>query len=232
MFTLVGSLAAAIIFVLTTVGLTGLFALMVVESFGIPPIPSEVILPFTGFLIATGVFPLVPAIAVALAGALVGSFVAYAVGRWWRDRITGLGIGPLRLEERHLARVDRWFAVHGEVAVGLARMVPVIRSYISYPAGTARMSPVRFGAFTLLGSIPFTLALVYAGILLRAHWAVVEREFEFLDYLLLALVVAGAVYVFVLYVAWSRRDRAEEAATAPVPAPTKETPPPAPPGTS
>jgi len=172
-----------------------LFALMTVESFGLPPIPSEVILPFTGFLVAEGTFSFGPALAVALAGGLLGSYAAYAVGRWWRHRITGLGIGRLRLEQRHLDRVDRFFGRHGEVTVGVSRLVPVIRSYISYPAGTAKMEPVRFGAYTLLGSVPFALALIYAGMVLRSDWTVVSSYFSLLDYPLLALVVIVVVYL-------------------------------------
>ena len=213
-FSLVGTIAGSIIYILTTVGLTGLFALMVVESFGIPPIPSEIILPFTGFLVVTGVFPLYPAIAIALAGGLIGSFAAYAVGRWWRDRITGVGFGPFRLQERHLARIDRWFALHGESTVLLSRMVPVIRSYISYPAGSARMEPVRFGVFTLVGTIPFSLGLIYAGMLLGVHWTQVEADFQYLDYLLIALVAAVVVYFVVLYFERVRRADALAEATS------------------
>jgi len=210
-FSLIGTLANAIIFILTTIGLPGLLALLIVESFGIPPVPSEIILPFTGFLIVTGVFPLGPTLVIALAGGLIGSYAAFAVGWWWRDRITGVGIGPFRLEERHLARVDRWFARHGEIAVLVCRMLPIVRSYISYPAGTAKMSPVRFGVFTLVGTTPFTLGLIYAGMLLGAHWNQVNRDFAFLDYLLVALLVAGGVYLLVLYVERVRRAEARSA---------------------
>jgi membrane protein DedA with SNARE-associated domain len=168
---------------------------MAVESFGLPPIPSEVILPFTGFLVAEGTFSFGPALAVALAGGLVGAYAAYAVGRWWRHRITGLGIGRLRLEQRHLDRVDRFFVRHGELTVGVSRLVPVIRSYISYPAGTAKMEPVRFGAYTLLGSVPFALALIYAGMVLRSDWTVVSSYFSILDYPLIALVVIVVVFI-------------------------------------
>jgi len=227
-FSLVGSIAATIIYVLTAVGLTGLFALMVVESFGIPPIPSEIILPFTGYLVVTGVFPLLPAIALALVGGLVGSFAAYAVGRWWRARITGVGFGPFRLEERHLARVDRWFDQHGEGTVLFARMVPVVRSYVSYPAGSARMSPARFGVFTLLGTTPFTLALIYAGIVLGAHWRVVEGTFQYLDYLLIALLIAAVVYFLVIYFERIRKADAAAAASAPTGTPPPASPPPSP----
>jgi membrane protein DedA with SNARE-associated domain len=191
----VGSVTDLIVTILATVGLPGLLALMAVESFGIPPIPSEVILPFTGFLIADGTFSLYGAVGVALLGGLLGSFAGYAVGRWWRDRITGIGIGRLRLEERHLERVDRYFARHGESTVGLARLVPVIRSYISYPAGTAKMEPVRFGVYTLVGATPFTLALIYAGMVLRSNWKVVSSYFTLLDYPLIALVVLVVVFL-------------------------------------
>src|SRR5208282_6738587 len=97
-FSLIGSVAEFITTVMTTIGIPGLFALMVVESFGLPPVPSEIVLPFAGFLIADGTFSFGWALTAALAGGLVGSFAAYAVGRWWRDRILGVGIGRLRLE--------------------------------------------------------------------------------------------------------------------------------------
>jgi membrane protein DedA with SNARE-associated domain len=216
MFSIVGTIVDIIVTILTTVGLAGLFGLMLVESFGVPPLPSEVILPFAGFLVAMGTFPLVPTVLVALLGALVGSFIAYAVGRWWRDRVTHLGFGPIRLEERHLKRVDDWFARHGEGTVALARLVPVVRAYVSYPAGTARMPPARFGVYTLAGMVPFTLAFIYAGILLGNRWAEVSSFFRYLDYVFIALVVVGVVYLIVLYVTrLSPEARSRRAAAAP-----------------
>jgi membrane protein DedA with SNARE-associated domain len=186
------------IWVLTVGGLPGLFALMVVESFGFPPLPSEVILPFAGFLVAEGTFPLVGAVAVALTGSLLGSFAGYAVGRWGRSRITGVGLGSLRLDERHVARIDAFFARRGEATVAIARLLPVVRSYISYPAGTARMHPARFGVYTLAGATPFTLALMYAGFVLRSHWEVVASSFAFLNYVALGLIGAALVYLALL----------------------------------
>ena len=194
-FSLIGSVAEFITTVLTTVGLPGLFALMVVESFGLPPVPSEIILPFTGFLVAEGTFSLGGSLVAALAGGLVGSFAAYAVGRLWRKRITGFGFGRLRLEPRHLERMDRFFARRGELTVALARLVPVVRAYISYPAGTAKMPPVRFGVYTLLGAIPFTVALVYAGMVLQSNWMAVSSSFRYIDILLVATVLFVAVYL-------------------------------------
>jgi len=122
-----------------------------------------------------------------------------------------LRIGPLGLEERHLERMDRWFSAHGEVTVTLCRSLPVVRAYISYPAGTARMPPVRFGAYTLAGSIPWTLALLYAGIVLGDRWTVVQTYLRPIDYVVYALLVAGAVYLLILYL------RARRAAQTPPP---------------
>jgi membrane protein DedA with SNARE-associated domain len=197
-FSLIGTLVALIITVLATIGLVGLFALMAVESFGIPPIPSEAILPFAGFLIAEGVFPLGWTIVAALAGGLVGSFAAYAVGRWWRPRLLGLGVGYIRVRAEDLERMDRWFARRGEVTVALARVIPAVRSYISYPAGTARMDPARFGLYTLIGSTPWTLALLYAGIVLGSHWQQATAYFEPVDIVLVIVIIAAAIYVVLI----------------------------------
>lgn len=191
-FSLVGSVVDLVVLILSSIGLPGLFALMAVESFGIPPVPSEVILPFTGFLIAEGTLSFGGSLAAALAGGLVGSYAAYAVGRWGRHRLVDIGIGPVRLEAKHLERMDRFFARRGEITVCLARLSPVIRSYISYPAGTAKMAPVRFGVYTLVGSVPFTVAFVYAGMVLGSRWNVISGYLRWFD------VAAGVVVVLAL----------------------------------
>ena len=215
MFSLIGTVSDLIVFVMRTIGLPGLLVLMAVESFGIPPLPSEVILPFAGFLVADGTFTFADATLAALAGGVLGAYAAYAVGRWWRDRMLGLRIGRLRLEPRHLERIDRYFRQHGESTVALTRMVPVIRGYVSYPAGTARMEPIRFGVYTLLGATPFTVGLILAGMLLRSDWAAVSSTFVYLNLPLVALVVFVLVYLGlqvagVLAPGWPpRRARAE-----------------------
>jgi membrane protein DedA with SNARE-associated domain len=198
-FSLIGSVAGLIILVLGTIGLPGLFALETVESFGIPPLPSEVILPFAGYLVAEGAFPFYGALAAAVLGGLVGAYVAYAIGRWWRHRIEKLRVGPFRLEPRHLEAMDRFFARHGEVAVALARLVPVVRAYISYPAGTAEMRPVRFGVYTTVGLVPFAVAFLYLGVVLRSQWPLVESLFRWFDYAAVGLVALGAVYLYLVF---------------------------------
>ncbi|MCI4333335.1 MAG: DedA family protein [Thermoplasmata archaeon] len=189
--TLVGILTA----VLRAGGLPALFALMVVESLGIPPLPSEVILPFAGFLVASGVYGFVPAFAAALAGGVVGAFLAYALGRYGRRWLERSGTGGLRLDPKHLAAMDSWFARHGEPTVGVARLLPIVRAYISYPAGTARMSPTRFGVYTALGAAPFTAGLIYAGYVLGKHWSELQGAFRILDYVAVVFLAGLALYV-------------------------------------
>jgi membrane protein DedA with SNARE-associated domain len=197
-FTIVGEVADLIVVVLGAIGLPGLFALTAVESFGIPPLPSEVILPFAGYLVAEGIFSFEDALAIAVVGGLVGAFAAYAVGWGWRHRLERFGVGPLRLEPRHLESMDRFFARHGEATVVIARVIPVVRSYVSYPAGTARMSPLRFGAYTTVGLTPYAVALLYLGVVLRAHWTEIESWFGLIDDILLGLVVAAGVYLYLV----------------------------------
>lgn len=206
-------------------GLPALIALMAVESFGIPPLPSEVILPFAGFLVATGAYSFPAAVLAALLGGVVGSYAAYAIGRWGRGWLTSARLGPLRLDPKYLDTMDRWFKRRGESTVLISRLLPVVRSYISYPAGTARMEPVRFGLFTATGATPFTVALVYAGFLLREHWTAIVPILQDADYVAVVAIVVLLVY---LGLRWKgvvtsgfppRLRRAHPDAPAPPPAP-------------
>lgn len=130
-----------------------------------------------------------------LLGTLVGSWVAYAVGRG----------GRLELMERHghlihmgpaqIDRADRWFQRYGDPAVLFGRMVPLVRAFVSLPAGVARMPVVRFTVLTLIGSTPWVLALAFAGHALGGNWTSVRQGFEYFDYVLVAFVVVGIVYL-------------------------------------
>jgi membrane protein DedA with SNARE-associated domain len=202
-------------FVLTVLrdgGLPALVALMAVESFGIPPLPSEVILPFAGFLVWEGHYSFGAAVLAALAGSLVGSYVAYAVGRWGRQLLV-TGPSFLRLEPRHLQRMDDWFGRHGEGTVLVSRLLPVIRSYISYPAGAARMEPVRFGVFTAVGATPFIAAFVYAGVLLGASWDTIVPYLQYADDAAIVVLVLGAVWLLARWRGWVGRRHDVDAPT-------------------
>jgi membrane protein DedA with SNARE-associated domain len=189
--------------VLTTVGLPGLFALMLVESFGIPPLPSEVILPFAGVLIVRGAagFTWPSVVVVAIAGGVVGALLAYEVGRRggralllrWGERIG--------VDEKMLRRSEVYFERHGSVTVGTARLVPLLRAYISYPAGAAKMDRAPFVAFTAVGSLPFCVVMVYLGTVLGNNFTVLQHYFEYLDILVVVVIVLLVVF---LLLRWRR----------------------------
>jgi membrane protein DedA with SNARE-associated domain len=184
-------------------GLPAVFVLMAIGSACIP-IPSEVVMLFAGFAVAdpggSGAHHHLTMTGVVLAGllgTLVGSWVAYAVGRGGRLELLErhgrwLHMGPAQIE-----RADRWFARYGDPAVLFGRMIPLIRAFVSLPAGVARMPLLRFTVLTVIGSIPWVLALALAGHALGGDWTSVRKGFEYFDYALLAAIAAGIVYAVV-----------------------------------
>ncbi|HVA13754.1 MAG TPA: DedA family protein, partial [Stellaceae bacterium] len=172
--------------------------LMAIESACIP-LPSEIIMPFSGYLVSTGRFDLA---LVATAGALgcnLGSTVAYAVGAYGgRPLVERYGYWVL-MGERELAAVDRFFARFGSVAVFIGRLLPVIRTFIALPAGVARMSQIKFQLYTFLGSWPWCFALAYIGFRLGERWNSDPRLREVLHrfdaVIVAAMVLAAAWYV-------------------------------------
>ncbi|HEV2492090.1 MAG TPA: DedA family protein [Terriglobia bacterium] len=183
-------------FVITVIshgGYPGIVLLMGIESACIP-LPSEIIMPFSGYLVHTGRFKL---IWVALAGALgcnVGSLVAYYVGALG-GRPLAERYGRFVLVTRHdLELADRWFARYGDWAVFFARLLPVVRTFIALPAGIARMNFLRFNLYTFLGSLPWCLALAYAGVKLGERWTILRQYFHRFDTVIIVLILAGAVW--------------------------------------
>lgn len=195
-------------------GLPAVFALMAVSAACIP-IPSEVVMLFGGFAVAdpalshSGHHLTMAGIIVAgLLGTVVGSWVAYAVGR----------AGRLELLERHgrlihvgpaqIRRADAWFRRYGAATVLIGRVVPFVRAFVSLPAGVARMGIVPFTVLTAIGSGVWVLALALAGHALGSEWKTVRSGFEYVDYVVLALIVVGIAY------AWAHRRRAARAGKA------------------
>lgn len=175
-------------------GYAGVLVLMAIESACIP-LPSEIILPFSGFLVSTGRFQLWW---VAIAGALgcnLGSMVAYAVGYYGGRPLAARYGRWVLIAPGDIERAEDWFRRRGDLAVFLSRMLPVVRTYIALPAGVARMPLLRFHVYTFLGSLPWCLLLAYIGARLGANWEALGPIFHRFDLvwapLLLALVVFG-----------------------------------------
>jgi membrane protein DedA with SNARE-associated domain len=181
-------------------GLPAVFLLMALGSACIP-IPSEVVMLFAGFAVAdpggSGAHHHLTMTGIVLAGllgTLVGSWVAYAIGRGGRLELMErhghlIHMGPAQVE-----RADRWFARYGEMTVLFGRVIPLVRAFVSLPAGVAKMPLPRFTVLTLIGSIPWVLALALAGHALGGDWTSVRKGFEYADYVILALVIVGIGY--------------------------------------
>jgi len=199
---LLQSVGGLIISVISAAGYPGICLLMAIESACIP-LPSEVIMPFSGYLVFTGRFKLV---GVALAGALgcnLGSAIAYYVGARG-GRPLAEKYGRYVLVSRHdLDRADHWFARYGNATVFFARLLPVVRTFIALPAGVARMNFWRFNLYTFAGSLPWCWLLAYAGLRLGAKWESLRTYFHRFDSALGVVLVAAAAWF--VYTHWKNR---------------------------
>jgi membrane protein DedA with SNARE-associated domain len=168
-------------------GLSAIFVLMVLESACIP-IPSEVTMVYAGYLVSQGDLVFWQAVLVGAFANLVGSWIAWGVGAY------GVDYAILRVEHnrRHIEQAERWFERYGTPAVFFGRMMPVVRTFISLPAGIARMPFVRFSVLTFLGCLPWCFALVWIGDAAGANWDKWHHRVGYLDYLVVAgLLAAG-----------------------------------------
>jgi len=188
-------------------GLAGVFVLMLLESACIP-IPSEATMLFAGFNVDKGEYSLFAAVAAGVLGNLVGSWIAYAVGYYGRVDVLEKHGRKLHIKPEHLAWADRWFQRWGAPTVFFARLLPIIRTFISLPAGVARMPFWRFTVLTLLGCIPWVFMLTFIGKQAGANWKDWKDSLHYVDYAVLAMIVIGVVWLFLR----ARRRRATTAA--------------------
>ena len=199
-------LSRFVISTISTLGYAGILLTMAIESACIP-LPSEIIMPFSGYLVTTGQFTM---LGVTLAGAIgnvIGSIAAYYAGVWG-GRPFVERYGPYFLmSHRDLDIADRWFAKYGEAAVFFSRMLPVIRTFISLPAGIARMHFPRFVLFTFIGSIPWCYALAYVGVKMGQQWDQLREYFHEFD-----VVIGIGLALLIGYFLWSHWPRRQSKA--------------------
>jgi membrane protein DedA with SNARE-associated domain len=198
---IISAVASWIVAVISAAGYFGVVFLMAIESACIP-LPSEVIMPFSGYLVSVGQFSLIGAATAGALGCNVGSTVAYYVAafggravieRWGRYVLIG---------RRDLERTDRFFERYGAATVFFGRLLPVVRTFIAFPAGLARMPMLKFQIYTFIGSWPWCFALAYVGYVLGNRWdsdPTLRKLFHDFDAVIAAIVLAG----FAWFV-WSR----------------------------
>jgi membrane protein DedA with SNARE-associated domain len=188
-------------------GLPAIFVLMTLESACIP-IPSEATMLFAGFAVADAAatgghhLTLIGIVAAGVLGNLVGSWIAYAVGYFGRIELLEKHGRALHIKPAQLRRADAWFERYGDASILFSRMLPVIRTFISLPAGVARMPFWRFTTLTVVGCIPWVLALALIGKAVRSQWIDWKNNLAYVDYLIVAAVLLALAYAVVQ---WRRR---------------------------
>lgn len=186
--------------VIANFGYTGIAAAMAFESACIP-LPSEVILPFGGYLVSRGVLGFWETVLAGTIGGTIGSIVAYLVGlNGGRPFLRKYG-SYIFFSEKEFSIAENWFNRYGEATVFFTRLMPVIRTFISLPAGIAAMPFGRFVVYTFLGSLPWSILLVFVGRQLGANWEALSPIFHRFD----VVIAAGLILLVFLY--WRRHSR-------------------------
>lgn len=182
--------------IISAIGYAGIVILMALESMCLP-IPSEVVMPFAGWLAYDGTFDLTLVALAGTLGCVIGSVIAYYVGYYGgREFIIKYG-RYVRLNEGHLEATERWFKKHGAVAIFVTRLLPIVRTFISLPAGIARYKFLPFITLSAIGSFIWCYILAYIGYVLGPEWQSIEDEFRQFDVIIL-LVIVG-IFAYYLY---------------------------------
>jgi len=175
-------------------GYAGIFVTMTLES-ALIPIPSEVVIPFAGFLAYMGEMNIWLIVLVSSLANLAGSIIAYEVGKYLgRGFIERYGKYVL-LNMGHLQLVERWFDKYGSLTVLFSRMLPLVRTVNALPAGIGKMNFPKFCIYTFIGSIPWNLALAFVGYLLKENWNILEKYSLYIDILAVFIVAAVIFYI-------------------------------------
>jgi membrane protein DedA with SNARE-associated domain len=187
---MVAQLTIYFTYIIEQMGYWGAAFLMALESM-IAPVPSELVMPFVGFLAAEGKFSIPMAIVFTSIGSLVGSLISYYLGLWGGRPLVLKAGRYLFLNHEHLEWTERWFAKNGSWTIFVSRFIPVVRHLISIPAGLGRMNVWSFFIFTLVGATIWNTFLLYCGYKLRQNWTLVQQYSHELDIVVGLLGVAA-----------------------------------------
>lgn len=183
-------------FIINTISQTGYFGvalLMAVESANIP-LPSEIIMPFSGFLVFKGQFSLWAVAFWGAVGNLLGSIFSYYLGAYGGRPLVEKYGKYILISHRDLDLADRWFKKYGEITVFFSRMLPVVRTFISFPAGISKMNLMRFSIYSFLGSLPWSLFLAYLGLKMGENWEGLRLYFRRFDVLILVIIILALAF--------------------------------------
>jgi membrane protein DedA with SNARE-associated domain len=206
---IISMLASFIVAVISGAGYVGVVILMAIESACIP-LPSEIIMPFAGYLISVGQFSLIGAATAGAIGCNVGSTIAYLVAaKGGRPAFERWGSYVL-VTHTELERAEHFFSRYGAITVFVGRLLPVIRTFISFPAGLARMPMMKFQVYSFIGSWPWCFALAYVGMVLGERWdsdPTFRKLYHDFDAVIVAVVVVG--FVWFVWARWREMRRSK-----------------------
>jgi len=190
---LIEALASFIIFVITRLGYLGIILAMAIESACIP-LPSEIIMPFSGFLVSKGVFEFWLTALAGGVGCLVGSLIAFLIGRYKGEEFVRFLIKKygkyMLIFEYEFDEAQEWFKKHGEIITFTSRLLPVVRTFISLPAGISEMNIKTFSFYTFVGSFIWSAALAYVGMKLGENWNTLGSYFQKFDIVIIIIGIA------------------------------------------
>lgn len=196
---MIAQLTVYFTYIIEQLGYWGAGFLMALESM-IAPVPSELVMPFVGFLAAEGKFSIPTSILATSIGSLIGSMISYYMGLWGGRPLVLKAGRYLLLNHEHLEWTERWFAKHGSWTIFVSRFIPVVRHLISIPAGLGKMNLTQFCIYTVVGATIWNTFLLFCGYKLRQNWTLVQRYSHELDIVVgLVAVVALAVWAGVTY---------------------------------
>jgi len=199
-------LTTYIVNIIASIGYVGIFLLMAIES-ACTPLPSEIVMPFSGFAAQRGELNFFMVVLAGSLGCLAGSMIAYTVG-YYGGRPFLEKYGKYVFIKKHdIDLATRWFDRYGGKAVFLARLLPIVRAFISLPAGIARMDVKRFALYSFVGSVPWCLALAYVGVLLGDNWEKLESYWVYFDVLTVIGIITVVVYF--AYKIFIKKDKVE-----------------------
>jgi len=192
--------------IISTLGYGGIIILMMLESM-VFPIPSELVMPFAGFLIAQGKFSFLYVIICSSIGSIIGSIISYYIGLYGGISLINSYGKYLLIDHDDLKKTQAWFHKRGELTIFIARLVPVVRHLISLAAGIGEMKKKTFIIYTIIGATIWNSLLAYLGYVLGQHWDVIGRYTRELDIIILLLLLIGVVFYIYRHLQKRKKDK-------------------------
>lgn len=183
-------------------GYLGVFILMTLESM-IFPVPSEAVMPFAGYIAYQGKFNLLFVVFIATLGSIFGSLISYYIGKYGGEKFVSKIGKYMFLNEEHLIMTEQWFNRRGQSTIFISRFIPVVRHFISIPAGIAKMNKAKFITYTFLGAFGWNYILAYAGFKLGKNWKLISEYSGYID----IAVIIGILLLLILYLYKRKKEK-------------------------